>query len=102
MAGHSTRRSHLDPGAHRFRQDAGCVSVGHQPDGVRLAADNELAPQGVHLLYVLPLKAWNNDIERNLRARLRYRAAAQRRGVPWPDIRVAVRTGATPRLRRAR
>ena len=70
--------------------------------GARLAADNELAPQGVHLLYVSPLKALNNDIERNLRAPLTgIRAAAQRLGVPWPDIRVAVRTGDTSTQARA-
>ena len=35
-----------------------------------LAAEGEQAEAGVRLLYVSPLKALNNDIERNLRAPL--------------------------------
>ncbi len=49
------------------------------------------------VLYVSPLKALAVDIERNLRAPLTgIRQAAQRLGLPEPDIRVAVRTGDTP------
>ena len=59
-------------------------------------------PDGVQLLYISPLKALNNDIERNLHAPLTgIRAAAQRLGAPWPDIRVAVRTGDTSTQARA-
>ena len=48
------------------------------------------------MLYVSPLKALAVDIERNLRAPLTgIRQAAQRLGLPEPDIRVAVRTGDT-------
>src|SRR6202041_1961419 len=48
------------------------------------------------VLYVSPLKALAVDIERNLRAPLTgIRQAAQRLGLPEPDIRVAVRTGDT-------
>src|SRR5271166_2955837 len=48
------------------------------------------------VLYVSPLKALAVDIERNLRAPLTgIRHAAQRLGLPEPDIRVAVRTGDT-------
>jgi ATP-dependent Lhr-like helicase len=48
------------------------------------------------VLYVSPLKALAVDIERNLRAPLTgIRQLAHRRGLPEPDIRVAVRTGDT-------
>ena len=58
---------------------------------------------GVHLLYISPLKALNNDIQRNLEMPL---AELQRRfedaGKKFPEIRVAVRTGDTPPSARAR
>jgi ATP-dependent Lhr-like helicase len=48
------------------------------------------------VLYVSPLKALAVDIERNLRSPLTgIRQAAQRLGLPEPDIGVAVRTGDT-------
>src|SRR5687767_12168721 len=57
----------------------------------------------VHLLYVSPLKALNNDVQRNLERPLaelqqRFGAAGER----FPEIRVAVRTGDTPASARAR
>ncbi|AHG88940.1 DEAD/H associated domain protein [Gemmatirosa kalamazoonensis] len=60
-------------------------------------------PNAVHLLYVSPLKALNNDVQRNLETPLQqlkdrfWEAAA-----PFPEIRVAVRTGDTPQSERAR
>src|SRR5579863_7119100 len=52
--------------------------------------------QRCRVLYISPLKALAVDIERNLRAPLAgIRHVAQRRGLPEPDIRVAVRTGDT-------
>src|SRR5437762_5830948 len=57
----------------------------------------------VHILYVSPLKALNNDIQRNLERplnELRDRFAAA--GETFPEIRVAVRTGDTPASARAR
>ncbi len=60
-------------------------------------------PNAVHLLYVSPLKALNNDVQRNLEtplAELKERFWAA--GEPFPEIRVAVRTGDTPRTERAR
>ena len=57
---------------------------------------------GVRLLYVSPLKALNNDIERNLRVPLEgIRATAERLGIALPTLRVAVRTGDTPSSARA-
>jgi ATP-dependent helicase Lhr and Lhr-like helicase len=52
--------------------------------------------QRCRVLYISPLKALAVDIERNLRAPLAgIRQVAHRRGLPEPDIRVAVRTGDT-------
>jgi len=65
----------------------------------RLFSEGELTRQahGVDLLYVSPLKALSNDIERNLRAPLQgIQAKARTQGVELPTIRSAVRTGDTP------
>ena len=70
----------------------------------RLFAELEAAgePGGVRLLYISPLKALNNDIERNLREPLAgVRRVAERLGRPLPELRVAVRTGDTPGRMRA-
>ena len=69
---------------------------------IRAGLDAPL-PNAVHLLYVSPLKALNNDIQRNLEGPLaelqqRFGAAGER----FPEIRVAVRTGDTPASARAR
>ena len=57
----------------------------------------------IHLLYVSPLKALNNDIQRNLERPLaELRARFTDAGHEFPDIRVAVRTGDTPASARAR
>src|SRR3982751_5470833 len=63
----------------------------------------EPLPNAVHLLYISPLKALNNDIQRNLDrplAELRERFASEGKG--FPEIRVGVRTGDTPASARAR
>ncbi|HEX2186683.1 MAG TPA: DEAD/DEAH box helicase, partial [Chloroflexota bacterium] len=56
------------------------------------------SPQaGVRVLYVSPLKALNNDVERNLQVPLEgIRAEARRLGERLAPLRVAVRTGDTP------
>jgi ATP-dependent Lhr-like helicase len=62
-------------------------------------------PLGDHtaILYVSPLKALSNDVQRNLEAPLaELRAYAAARGVKLPDVRVAVRTGDTPVGERAK
>jgi ATP-dependent Lhr-like helicase len=67
-------------------------------DGLREPLANR-----VYILYVSPLKALNNDIQRNLErplAELRERFIAD--GESFPEIRVAVRTGDTPPSARAR
>jgi ATP-dependent helicase Lhr and Lhr-like helicase len=69
-----------------------------------IARGNEAAlPNGVHLVYISPLKALNNDIQRNLEGplgELKERFAAA--GKEFPEIRVAVRTGDTPASARAK
>jgi len=60
-------------------------------------------PVGVHVLYISPLKALNNDIQRNLQVPLEGVArTAERRGEPLPVIASAVRTGDTPTAERLR
>jgi ATP-dependent Lhr-like helicase len=63
----------------------------------------EPLPNAVQILYISPLKALNNDIQRNLErplAELRERFTDA--GEIFPEIRVAVRTGDTPQSARAR
>ncbi|HEU4641981.1 MAG TPA: DEAD/DEAH box helicase [Gemmatimonadaceae bacterium] len=63
----------------------------------------EPLPNAVQILYVSPLKALSNDIHRNLERPLaELRARFEHAGTPFPEIRVAVRTGATPASARAR
>src|ERR1041385_4224877 len=71
----------------------------------QLIVDGLETPLGnaVQILYVSPLKALNNDVQRNLEAPLaqlaqRFSDAGER----FPEIRVAVRTGDTPASARAR
>jgi ATP-dependent Lhr-like helicase len=57
--------------------------------------------EGVRLLYISPLKALNNDIERNLRVPLAgIRRVAKEQGNPLPVLEVMVRTGDTPQSAR--
>ena len=57
----------------------------------------------VHLVYVSPLKALNNDIQRNLEGPLAaLRARFEAAGHAFPEVRVAVRTADTPAAARAR
>src|SRR6267378_4824728 len=61
----------------------------------RLGLERRLEDR-VYVVYVSPLRALNNDIEKNLRAPLAgIRAAAAEDGWKLPEVRVAVRTGDT-------
>jgi ATP-dependent Lhr-like helicase len=63
----------------------------------------EPLPNAVQILYISPLKALNNDIQRNLEKPLNeLRDRFNDAGKPFPEIRVAVRTGDTPTAARAR
>jgi ATP-dependent Lhr-like helicase len=67
----------------------------------RLGVQQALADQ-VYVLYVSPLKALNNDIQKNLLQPLRgIRAYARAAGVDVPVVRSAVRTGDTTQRQRA-
>src|SRR3954465_3774899 len=69
---------------------------------IREGLEEPLA-NAIHLLYVSPLKALNNDVQRNLElplAQLKHRF--EENGEKFPEIRVAVRTGDTPASARAR
>src|SRR5919107_4940841 len=71
----------------------------------QLIVDGMREPLGnaVQILYVSPLKALNNDIQRNLERPLaELRERFMERGDPFPEVRVAVRTGDTPASARAR
>lgn len=58
--------------------------------------------EGIQLVYISPLKALNNDVERNLRVPLEgIREYAAREKIHLPHVRVAVRTGDTPAKTRA-
>ena len=62
---------------------------------VRAGLDGGL-PETTQVVYVSPLKALSNDIQRNLATPLEEIAAlAERAGTPLPEIRTAVRTGDT-------
>ena len=66
------------------------------------AAEEPLA-NAVHVVYVSPLKALNNDIQRNLEQPLEaLRALFEAEGRAFPEIRIAVRTGDTPAAARAK
>ncbi|MBI4269943.1 MAG: DEAD/DEAH box helicase [Candidatus Rokubacteria bacterium] len=61
----------------------------------RLGLERRLEDR-VYVVYVSPLRALNNDIEKNLREPLAgMRAAAAAEGLRLPEVRVAVRTGDT-------
>ena len=76
-----------------------------------LAAIDGLVRQGLagtltdatQIVYVSPLKALSNDIQKNLEAPIAgIRAALKERGLPEVDIRTWVRTGDTPSAERAK
>src|SRR5690606_21118533 len=75
-----------------------------------LWAIDELVRQGIggclddslQVLYISPLKALSNDIEKNLRAPLHgIRSILKEQGLPEVEVRAQVRTGDTPASERA-
>ena len=65
-------------------------------------ASRQALEDSVYVLYVSPLKALNNDIQRNLVEPLQgIQAHAQRAGMDLPPVRSAVRTGDTTQRQRA-
>ena len=67
---------------------------------VRQGLEGDL-PDSTQVVYVSPLKALSNDIQKNLAAPLEEIASlAAERGTPLPEIRVGLRTGDTPQSER--
>ncbi len=65
--------------------------------GINQLATGALLPGKVRILYVSPLKALNNDIQRNLLAPLaELEACFREAGAAMPQIRVLTRSGDTP------
>jgi ATP-dependent helicase Lhr and Lhr-like helicase len=70
-------------------------------DGLLREALEGKLPAETRVVYVSPLRALSNDVEKNLRAPLaELEADAVAEGHPPPGIRVLVRTGDTPSARR--
>ena len=69
---------------------------------LKLHRENEFE-DGVHAIYVSPLKALANDIDRNLRQPLdEMMALAEKLNIDVPEIKVAVRSGDTSLKERAK
>ena len=74
-----------------------------QESGTKDQASAKIKQQGTRVLYVSPLKALAVDVERNLRSPLAGIAnMARRRGVPFHEPQISVRTGDTPQRERER
>jgi ATP-dependent Lhr-like helicase len=72
-------------------------------DGLVRAASDATLQDRTYVVYVSPLKALSNDIQKNLQVPLHeIQALAQAEGAPLPEIRMLVRTGDTPASERAR
>ncbi|MFI5368388.1 MAG: DEAD/DEAH box helicase, partial [Spirochaetia bacterium] len=71
--------------------------------GINQLATGVLSPGKVRILYVSPLKALNNDIQRNLLSPLQELTSVfQQAGQPLPPIRVVTRSGDTSAAERQR
>ncbi len=95
---HRELREEHDEAERKREADAGDTGPRHRRrkrNAAPTAGDKTNA--GIRVVYVSPLKALNNDVERNLQVPLTgIQREAQRLGVAAPEVRVAVRTGDTP------
>ena len=91
-----------DRRADRLGQDARRVPRRDRRPRARRASTAPL-PDETLVVYVSPLKALSNDIQKQPRgaARRHSRASSRRSGLPDVDIRTLVRTGDTPQAERA-
>ena len=97
----SRRAAHADRGADRFGQDAGGLPRGDRRS--RAPGLEGRLPDATQVVYVSPLKALSNDIQRNLEAPLAgIREELRGAGLPDVEIRTWVRTGDTPSAERDR
>ena len=101
LAGDPGRPPRADRGADRLGQDARRVPRRDRRPGAARASNVPLPDETV-VVYVSPLKALSNDIQRNLEAPLAgIRAELAALGLPDVEIRTLVRTGDTPQSERA-
>ncbi|HVT98386.1 MAG TPA: DEAD/DEAH box helicase, partial [Acidobacteriaceae bacterium] len=67
------------------------------------ASETRATEPGCRVVYISPLKALAVDVERNLQTPLQQIAPlARRAGVPFREPQIAIRTGDTPQIERAR
>ena len=85
------------------RHLSGCLSTPPRAGRGTVGRGDAPEAEGVLLLYISPLKALNNDVQRNLRAPLAgICRAAEQMGASLPTLDVMVRTGDTPASARQR
>ena len=102
LAGDPRAAPHPDRCTHRLRQDPGRLSRRHRCAGAGGAGAAGSAKR-THVLYVSPLKALSNDIQKNLQQPLLgIRDELQALGLPDVPISALVRTGDTPARERER
>lgn len=83
-------------GIDRLGRELAASAAPAAPQGSTAGAGGAPEP-GVRIVYLSPLKALNNDIHRNLRVPLRgIRDHGEELGLPFPEVRAAVRSGDTP------
>ena len=101
LAPNPRRRYHAYLRTHGLRQDARRIPGRHR-QLLRQAIAGSLAPT-TQVVYVSPLKALSNDVQKNLEQPLReIQQLALARGYLSTEIRTGVRTGDTPPSERAR
>ena len=84
-------------------QQTGEPQLKSEKKGTQRSASAERQSKGCRIVYVSPLKALAVDVERNLRSPLAGIAnMARRKGVPFHEPLISVRTGDTPQQERAR
>ena len=84
-------------------QQNGEPQLKSEKKGTQRSASAERQSKGCRIVYVSPLKALAVDVERNLRSPLAGIAnMARRKGVPFHEPLISVRTGDTPQQERAR
>ena len=94
MAAYSCRADYADFRAYRVGENPCRISGLHRPAGAQGAG--WAVSDRTEVLYVSPLKALGNDIQKNLEIPLgEILALAGERGLLMPEIRTAVRTGDT-------
>ncbi len=80
-----------------------CINELFRMGSEPLSYDGLPLQDSIYVLYISPLKALNNDIQKNLVEPLKgIKRYAEKMGVPVLDVKSAVRTGDTPQNERAK